>query len=919
MIFDELKKLLFGTLRRQLILGVSITVATTMSVFVWDVTRQRQTESIGQHTQEAAALAKSVSASSTIWVASRDFSGLQEIVNGLLRYPDIRYAMVLDLRGQVLAHTDSTKVGQYLSDLPQSNEVTLLKQSANSVDVYSPIKLADKQIGWVRVNLSSASVDVQLKRMLNEGIALALIAIAISIVVAIVAGNLLTGRLSAIQKVADSVQSGNTKIRVNLSGDDEAALLSQRFNNMLDALGEREIALLKASEKTLALLHNASDGIHIIDSEGVLIEASDSFFSMLGYQRDELIGAHVSRWEAKLSDIQIHEVIRGQLSNTVRSQFETRHRRKDGTIFDVEVSGFPLELEGKRVLFNSSRDITQRKLLEEKMLVTASVFNCSQEAIVITDASNNIIDVNPAFTRITGFCQNEAIGKNPKILSSGRQDKTFYEAMWQSLNAQKSWRGEVWNRRKSGEVYPEMLSISVLCDSEGKVLRHVAVFSDISNLKAHEAELSRVAYYDALTGIPNRVMLSDRLKQATAQTTRENKLLAVCYLDLDGFKPINDALGHEAGDEVLIEIAKRIGDTIRGGDTVARLGGDEFVVLLLGLEQGEECVKTLDRLLAAVSEPVHLKVKTVTVSASIGVSIYPLDEEDADTLLRHADQAMYVAKQSGKNRFHIYDVELDKRARNQNEFLKSIRQALNNEQFELYFQPMINLRTKELVGAEALIRWHHPERGVLPPSEFLRFIENTELDIQIGEWVIGAALAQMDRWQKNGLNIQVSINISGYHLESNNFVKKLANKLSAYPDRTFGKFKIEVIETVALNDINVVREIIGACRELGVTFALDDFGTGYSSLSYLSGLPVDELKIDQTFVRGMLDDKGDMAIVQGIIALAKTFERLTVAEGIETLEHYQALLDMGCEVGQGYGIARPMPASEMINWKENYR
>jgi EAL domain-containing protein (putative c-di-GMP-specific phosphodiesterase class I) len=326
-------------------------------------------------------------------------------------------------------------------------------------------------------------------------------------------------------------------------------------------------------------------------------------------------------------------------------------------------------------------------------------------------------------------------------------------------------------------------------------------------------------------------------------------------------------------------------------------------------------VATLERLLAAIAQPITVKDKPVTVSASIGVSLYPLDDEDPDTLLRHADQAMYVAKQSGKNRFHIYDPAMDRRARDQNEFQKSIHQALEQNQFELFYQPKVNLRTKELIGAEALIRWRHPERGILPPAEFLSIIENTELDKKIGEWVIATALAQMKYWRSTGLDIEVSINISGYHLESAGFVEKMKQNLAQYPDMAQGKLQIEVLETVALNDISVVQGIIESCRKVGVEFALDDFGTGYSSLSYLSSLPVDTLKIDQSFVRDMLEDKGDMAIVQGIIALAKAFERHTVAEGIETDKHFQALLDLGCEIGQGYGIARPMPAVEIMGWK----
>jgi len=342
------------------------------------------------------------------------------------------------------------------------------------------------------------------------------------------------------------------------------------------------------------------------------------------------------------------------------------------------------------------------------------------------------------------------------------------------------------------------------------------------------------------------------------------------------------------------------------------------VVLLLGQEKGEESVSTIERILFAIAQPITVNGKVFTVSASIGVSIYPLDDEDPDTLLRHADQAMYVAKQSGKNRFYIYDPEFDRRARNQSNFLKEIRFGLEHNQFELHYQPKINLISRQLVGIEALVRWRHPERGLLFPVEFLSYIENTDLDIKLGEWVTATALAQMSHWRKVGLYTEVSINISGYHLESSGFVEKLLQQLDVYPDMPHGKLQIEVLETVALKDIDVVKEIIESCRKSGVGFALDDFGTGYSSLSYLSALPVDTLKIDQSFVRDMLVDKGDRAIVQGIIALAQAFERRIVAEGIETGEQYQMLLDMGCEAGQGFGIARPMLADELINWQANF-
>ncbi len=689
---------------------------------------------------------------------------------------------------------------------------------------------------------------------------------------------------------------------------------------------QAEAKLNAAHQQMASLLNSMAEGAYGVDLEGNCTFANQSFLRILGYQSaEEVIGRHMhelihhshadgSPYPSR--DCRMYRAYRQ--NQNIRVDDEVFWSR-DGTPIPVEYWSQPITREGViQGAIATFVDITERKHAEENLRITASVFDISQEAIFITDAENNIIDVNAAFCRITGYGSEEVVGRNPRMLSSGQQSKEFYAAMWRDLMVNKSWRGEIWNRRKNGELFPEMLSISVLCGADGQVLRHVAVFSDISNLKAHEAELNRIAHFDALTGIPNRILLADRMKQAIAQTAREKNMMALCYLDLDGFKPINDTLGHQAGDEVLVEVARRIGNTIRGGDTSARLGGDEFVVLLLGLERGEECVVTLERLLESISQPIRVRDKPLVVSASIGVSIYPMDDEEPDMLLRHADQAMYIAKQAGKNRFHIYDVALDRRARDQNEFLKNIRFALEHGQFELHYQPKINLRTRELVGAEGLIRWRHPDRGLLSPAQFMPHIENTGLDIEIGQWVTTTALDQIAQLRTQGLDIEISINISGYHLESPGFVETLRKQVECHPGLRPRSLQIEVLETVALNDINIVREIIGECRDLGIGFALDDFGTGYSSLSYLSGLPVDVLKIDQSFVRDMLEDKGDRAIVQGIIALAYAFERQTVAEGIETVAQYRMLLEMGCELGQGFGIARPMPADELVAWRTTW-
>jgi diguanylate cyclase (GGDEF)-like protein/PAS domain S-box-containing protein len=708
----------------------------------------------------------------------------------------------------------------------------------------------------------------------------------------------------------------DVEISANLSLDDPGNV--DAFHRDITERRQVENALRESEAHLRIMLENELVGIVTV-KDRIIQWANPAHEKLLGYEKGELNGVPARVIFLNDDDYQAFGEKAYPLINAGKV-FRSEHKflRKDGSLITVDVSSVILNPETGETLWNCV-DLTESKRAEESLRITASVFDNTQEAIVISDANNIIIDVNAAFTRITGYSREEALGKNPKFLSSGRQGKDFFTQMWQSLEHERSWRGEIWNRRKSGEIYAELLSISAICDDEGKVKRYVAVFSDISHIKEHEDELRRVAHYDTLTGIPNRALLADRMKQSIAQTAREKNMMAVCYLDLDGFKPINDTYGHEAGDQVLIEVANRIEKTIRGGDTVARLGGDEFVVLLLGLEKGEECVSTLERLLTAIAQPIIIKNKSNKVTASIGVSIYPLDEEDPDTLFRHADQAMYVAKQSGKNRFHIYDPAIDKYARDQHEFLERIRHALIKKEFVLYYQPKVNMCSGKIIGAEALIRWQHPEKGLLPPSEFLPMTEDNSLAIEIGEWVIDTALTQMELWQAAGLDIPVSVNVGAHQLQQPDFVHRLTELLATHPEIRHGCLELEVLETSALDDLARASEIINACREIGVMFALDDFGTGYSSLTYLKALPASMLKIDQSFVRDMLDDPDDLAILEGVLGLATAFRRKVIAEGVETIEHGTLLLQLGCELAQGYGIARPMPAQEIPVWTTTWR
>jgi len=573
-------------------------------------------------------------------------------------------------------------------------------------------------------------------------------------------------------------------------------------------------------------------------------------------------------------------------------------------------------------LERAHREVSERHAAqmaaEKQIRLHATAFRNAHDGLALTDATGNILDVNPAFSRITGWERSEVIGRNPRILKSGRHDHEFYAAMWRSLAETGSWRGEIWNRHKCGEICPELLSISAVRDeASGELTNYVAVFTDISRIKAQERQLSRMAYYDALTELPNRTLLADRLVHGIAQCRRAGGLLAVCYLDLDGFKPINDTWGHDAGDRVLVEVSRRLKEGLRGGDTVARLGGDEFV-LLLGLADLEECEVVLQRILGEIARPLSVLPEPRSLSASIGVALFPHDDSDPDTLLRHADQAMYQVKQEGKSGYRVFDAERDRSLRSRQDQVMRIRQALEDHELELYYQPKVDMRAGKVLGAEALLRWRHPEKGLLPPTDFLPLIEDGELIKAVGDWVIESALTQMDRWHAEGLDIDVSVNVAARQLQAQGFVEKLKAALFLHPESA-SRLELEVLETAALEDIAQTSHIIDECRAIGVRFSLDDFGTGYSSLAYLKRLPVETIKIDQSFVREMLNDRDSLAIVHGVLSLADAFQRQAVAEGVETPEHGRLLLQLDCDVAQGYGIARPMPADDIAGWVRQWR
>lgn len=563
--------------------------------------------------------------------------------------------------------------------------------------------------------------------------------------------------------------------------------------------------------------------------------------------------------------------------------------------------------------------VIERKQSDEKLQLLSRIYEQTHEGINITDLNGKIIDVNPVFCDITGYNRDEVIGQSPSILSSGKQSPEFYADMWKSINESGHWQGEVWNRKKDGELYAELLTISSIQDEYNETSHYVGLFSDITLNKEQQKALELMAHYDVLTQLPNRALFIDRFNRAIAHSKRSESLLAICFLDLDEFKPVNDTYGHNIGDQLLIQVAERIKDNIREEDTVSRQGGDEFAILLGDIEspfQGEEM---LERLNISLAKPYTIDNNIITISASIGVALYPKDNADLDTLLRHADQAMYQAKLAGRNRFYLFNAEHDQQTIHKQSQLKEIAHALLNNEFSLYYQPKVNMKTGQVFGAEALIRWIHPEKGMIPPLDFLPLIEGTELEIQIGDWVINEALEQLNSWQMQNINLEVSVNISSHHIQSTAFFSNLDSILSNYPDIDSKFLQLEILESSALGDLQAISNSIRVCQNtLGVKFALDDFGTGYSSLTHLRNLSANTIKIDQSFVRDMLDDPNDYSIIEGIIGLANAFNRLVIAEGVETTEHGLMLIIMGCYEAQGYGISKPMPASDLPEWLNSY-
>lgn len=688
--------------------------------------------------------------------------------------------------------------------------------------------------------------------------------------------------------------------------------LRQSYSELEQRVAERTAEVSRQLHFMEQLIEAIPGSVFYKDRQGRYLGFNQRYIDFIGKPRSELIGATV------------YDIAPKDLADRYRAADEELFDNPGVQVYETQVQ--PASGERRDVLFHKATfadpdgsvggligvmfDITERKRLEVRMQQAATVFDSSVEGIIITAPDGSIIAVNRAFTEITGYTEQEVLGRNPRLLQSDRQDGTFYRDMWVTIGRDGRWQGELWNKRKDGSLLPEWLTISAVKDAAGEVMHYVGVFTDITEIKRANALLDHQAHHDYLTGLPNRLLLEDRLRGAVLRAQREQTKVAILFVDVDRFKNINDSLGHHVGDRVLCEMAQRFLALTRESDTVARMGGDEFLIIMEGIHDSGMASRVADKILN------DLRVNPITleheffVSTSIGISLYPQDGIDSTTLIKHADVAMYRAKERGRNTFEFFSDDLTKFSLDRFQMEIDLRRAIARDELVVYLQPQFSLKTGELLGAEALVRWRHPRQGLVAPEQFIPLAEESGLIIALGEWVHHAACRDWAAWTVAGLNPGVlSINVSGIEFRRGQILDTVRGALNA-TGLSPALLELEITEGVVMSQTDSSIQALHDLRAMGISLAIDDFGTGYSSLAYLKRLPLNKLKVDQSFVCGLPGDAKDCAIVGAVIALARGLQLRVIAEGVETATQREFLIGAGCDEMQGYLSGNPMPADE---------
>lgn len=674
-------------------------------------------------------------------------------------------------------------------------------------------------------------------------------------------------------------------------------------------ISERKVAeqtLRDSEEQFRTIFDQSSDSILVINpSDGRIVAFNNNSHKNLGYTRREFKKLTISDIEDPMDGEEIQDQIK-RIRKRRRKVFQTKHRTKESEIRDVQVTTRTIHLKGEEYLLFVLQDITDQKEAEEQQQLASAVYNNASEAIMVTDADNNIISTNPAFTKITGYTLDEVLGKSPKCLKSDKHNDAFYQKMRDSINETDHWEGEVWEKRKKGEVHPIWLSVAAIKDQEGDLLYYASLFSDITERKANAEKLRFQAYYDTLTSLPNRRLLKDRLSQALHQSKRTSRKVGLLFIDLDHFKHVNDTLGHLAGDKVLKKAAKRLQSSVREADTVARSGGDEFQVVLPDIGGREEATLVAEKIIKKMSLPFQLGGREIFLGVSIGITIAPNDGEDAFSLMRNADLAMYKAKSSGRNKYSFFNQRMGSVAKNRALLEWGLKRAITQKEFVVFYQPVVNLRTLKTVALEALVRWHHPVKGLLMPDQFIQIAEESGTIKELGHFVLNTACKQMAAWRKiYGVDTALSVNMSSRQFIFNDFLSPIQNALeeSTLPPESL---IIEVTESLTLDPVEKAVDKLWKLKDAGINIAIDDFGTGYSSLSYLSRFPIDRLKIDKSFIQNVYSNPQKRHLVEAMIRMGQSLKMEVIAEGIEQQEDFSYLTEFGCNSAQGYYFSKPL-------------
>lgn len=658
------------------------------------------------------------------------------------------------------------------------------------------------------------------------------------------------------------------------------------------------------------IFHNSSEGNIITDNKGIIIAVNPAFIETTGYSEEEVLGKKPNILSSGRHNIEFYINMWATVYEKGQWSGEVCNKRKNGEIYTEWLTITATTDEDGKITnyIGIFTDISVNKKNKIDIRLYERVFNNSSEGIMITNSKGIIVSVNSSFTRLTGYTQDEAIGERPSILHSGKQDVGFYINMWASIHEKGFWTGEIWNKRKGGEVFPEWLSISTIYDEKGETINYVGIFSDITDKKKSEEYLIYLAHFDTLTSLPNRVLFKERLELAIEYANRYDKKVAVLYLDLDKFKVINDTLGHDVGDYILKQVSERLTHCVRNSDTVARLGGDEFSIILPEIKQQEDAISVAKKIFKALTYPFFYQDQELFITTSVGITFYPNDALSTEKLLKNADSAMYRAKEQ-KSGYQLYSADIDDKPSRERIIEHGIHEALKRDELDIHYQPQIDLKSKNIIGVEALLRWKHPELGNISPAEFIPLAEQTDLIVPIGEWVMREACREQKEWSEKGyIPITVAVNLSESQFMDNNLVPTIL-KIIKDTQIEAKYLNLEITEIINVYNINKIIQILTELREIGVKVSIDDFGTGILPLSYLKNLPITHLKIDKSFIDNLILDKSNLIIIKAIIEMAHGLNLKVVAEGVESEEQLLYLENLNCNTVQGYYFYRPMSSS----------